>query len=252
MSWPMNGTIYKPTSMRNQGRATRKRKSRSQESGFAYLMALFRLLFMLIASSAAILDLRTERRRQREEEMIWRGNQYVRAIRLYYRKTGHYPQNLDDLQKGLPELHFLRFATYKDPLNKSDGAWRFIYVNAAGQIIGSVKYATLQQMAIMELNGGKMPTTSSGLPGMPPVSPTGSSRAFGQGSGSATGAQPGQGATAAPSGQFHISRFRIGTEFHVRATEPNCAAVAAVFVAASTVRLGRVWQSYRAAADGSG
>ncbi len=181
-------------------RGTREPRIRSQESGFAYLMALFMLLFMLIASSAAILDLRTERRRQREDEMIWRGNQYVRAIRLYYRKTGHYPQNLDELQKGLPELHFLRFAAYTDPVNKSDGAWRFSYVNAAGQIIGSVKYATLQQMALMDMNGGRMPTTSPGLPGMPPVSPTGSTSAFGQGSGSATGAQPGQGAAAPPSG----------------------------------------------------
>jgi hypothetical protein len=179
---------------------TREPRIRSQESGFAYLMALFMLLFMLIASSAAILDLRTERRRQREDEMIWRGNQYVRAIRLYYRKTGHYPQNLDELQKGLPELHFLRFAAYTDPVNKSDGAWRFIYVNAAGQIIGSVKYASLQQMALMEMNGGKMPTTTSGLPGMPPVSPTGSASAFGQSSSNATGTQPSQGATAPPSG----------------------------------------------------
>jgi hypothetical protein len=91
--------------------------------------------------------------------MIWRGNQYARAIRLYYRKTGHYPQSLDDLKSGLAELHFLRYAAYKDPMNKAeDGAWRLIYVNASGQIIGSVRYATLQQMALMDLNGGQIPT----------------------------------------------------------------------------------------------
>ncbi len=97
-------------------------------------------------------------RRQREDELIWRGQQFVRAIRLYYRKTGHYPSNLDDLKKGMPELHFLRYAAYKDPMKTDDErAWRFIYVNAAGQIIGSVRYATLQQMAIMDMNGGKIP-----------------------------------------------------------------------------------------------
>jgi len=179
-------------------RATCKQRMCSQESGFAYLMALFMVLFVLIASSAAILNLRTDRRRQREDEMIWRGNQYVRAIRMYYRKAGHYPQNLDELQKGLPELHFLRLSAYKDPVNTSDGAWRFIYVNAAGQIIGSVKYASLQQMALMDLNGGKMPTTSSGLPGMPSVLPFGSTSALGQGSGSATGAPSGQSTTPPP------------------------------------------------------
>ena len=142
-------------SQRNNPQGTRGQGPHSQESGFAYIMALFMILLVFAASSAAILDLRTDRRRQREDEMIWRGNQYVRAIRLYYRKTGKYPQNLDDLQKGLPELHFLRLSAYKDPVNTDDGAWRFIYVNSAGQIIGSVKYASLQQMALMDLNGGQ-------------------------------------------------------------------------------------------------
>jgi hypothetical protein len=47
-------------------------------------------------------------------------------------------------------------------MNQTDGKWRFIYVNAAGQIIGSVKYATLQQMAIMDLNHGKIPPVTPG------------------------------------------------------------------------------------------
>lgn len=116
------------------------------------------MIMVIIASSQAVLhNLVTEGRRERENEMIWRGNQYVRAVRIYYRKTGHYPQSLDDLEKGLPSLHFLRPAATKDPMNKTDGAWRLIYVNASGQIIGSVRYASLQQMALMDLNGGKMP-----------------------------------------------------------------------------------------------
>ncbi|MGH9717011.1 MAG: hypothetical protein ACRD4R_09845 [Candidatus Acidiferrales bacterium] len=107
-------------------------------------------------------NLATQGRRMREQETIWRGEQCERAIRLYYHKTGHYPQNFDDLQSGLPELHFLRAEAEKNPMNKTDGTWRFIYVNAAGQIIGSVKYATLQQMAIMDLNHGKIPKVTPG------------------------------------------------------------------------------------------
>jgi hypothetical protein len=132
------------------------------ESGYAYIMALFMILTVIIGSTAAMQSLLTSGRRQREEEMIWRGNQYVRAIRLYYRKTGHYPQSLDDLKKGMPQLHFLRYAAYKDPMNREDGTWRFIYVNAAGQIIGSVHYATLQQMALLDLHGGQLPTAQQG------------------------------------------------------------------------------------------
>ena len=140
----------------------------SQESGYALLMALFLILLMTIGAEVAMQNLVTQGRRQHEEETIWRGRQYVRAVRLYYHKTGHYPQTLDDLQKGMPELHFLRLAAYKDPMNAPDGEWRMIYVNAAGQIIGSVRYATLQQMALMDLNGGQLPANvSAALPGVP-------------------------------------------------------------------------------------
>src|SRR5579863_4894349 len=128
---PANSRVSSRKTVRKRARHTRRG---SQESGYALLMVLFMVLLLLITSTAAVSDLRTERRRQREEEMVWRGNQYVRAIRLYYHKTGHYPQNLDDLEQGLPDLHFLRSAAYKDPLNSSDGEWRFIYVNGAGQI----------------------------------------------------------------------------------------------------------------------
>jgi hypothetical protein len=139
----------------------RRLRGRSDESGYAYLMALFMVLMVIVGSIVVLTDAATEARRQREEEMMWRGRQYVRAIKLYYRKTGHYPQNLDDLQKGVANIHFLRRA-YKDPMNKNeDGKWRFIYTNATGQIIGSVRYASMQQMAILDLNGGIIP----GAPG---------------------------------------------------------------------------------------
>ena len=134
----------------------------SKESGFAYLLALFMVMVLIITSQAVMQNLATQGRRMREQETIWRGEQCERAIRLYYHKTGHYPQTFDDLISGLPELHFLRVEAEKNPMNQTDGKWRFIYVNAAGQIIGSVKYATLQQMAIMDLNHGKIPKV---LPG---------------------------------------------------------------------------------------
>lgn len=74
-------------------------RSRS-EKGYAYLMALFMVVTLIVASQVVVRNLLTEGRRQHEDEMIWRGQQYVRAIRLYYRKTGHYPSTLDDLKKG--------------------------------------------------------------------------------------------------------------------------------------------------------
>ncbi len=148
---------------------------RSGESGYAFLMVMFLVLIMVIGSQVALQNVYTQGRRLREDDMIWRGNQYARAIRLYYRKTGHYPQALDDLKTGLPELQFLRSEAYKDPTNSAeDGAWRLIYVNSAGQIIGSVRYATLQQMALMDLNGGQIPAVPTAGSIGTPVSSMGS------------------------------------------------------------------------------
>ncbi len=142
-----------------------KARRGGRDAGFAYLLALFMVVAVVVASQVALQNLATEGRRLREREMIWRGEQCARAVKLYYRKTGHYPQTMEDLQKGMPELHFLRAEAYKDPMNKDAGGdWRMIYVNATGQLIGSTRYATYQQMAILDMNGGKIPDQAV-LPG---------------------------------------------------------------------------------------
>jgi hypothetical protein len=172
--------------MMNSAPFPRNNAHRSGERGYAMLMALSLTMMVLIASTAMIANLRIEGKRQREDEAIWRGNQYARAIRLYFHKTGHYPQTLEDLKKGMPQLHFLR-QSYKDPLNTADGSWRFIYVNAAGQIIGSTKYTSLQQMALYDsgsLQNG-LPGQIPGLVGTPVSSLTNSS-GFGDVNGTAS------------------------------------------------------------------
>jgi hypothetical protein len=85
-------------------------------------------------------------RRQREQELIWRGNQYVRGIRLYFQKNGRFPQNKEELIKGTLDVHFVRKA-FSDPVGPQNSDWRFIYVAPTGQLTGSVRYHTLQEMA---------------------------------------------------------------------------------------------------------
>lgn len=152
----------------------RRTGCRSADSGYALILALFLMVVTIVSSQVVLRNLVTLRRRERESDTIWRGQQYARAVRLYYHKAGKYPQSLDDLQKGMPELHFLRFCAYKDPINTSDGSWRFIYVNSTGAIIGSVRFATLQQMALIDLNGGKLPGPQPGTPAADLASSSGS------------------------------------------------------------------------------
>ena len=102
-------------------------------------MVIFMTTMLLILATMAAPNIKTEGQREKEREMIWRGRQYARGIKLYYRKLGRFPTSIDDLTK--PKVGSLRFMrqSYKDPMNAQDGSWRLIYVGPAGQLIGSLK-----------------------------------------------------------------------------------------------------------------
>jgi hypothetical protein len=124
-----------------------RRRTKRRDGGYALLLTVFLTTILLLTAIVAAPSVRTERQREKEEEMIWRGKQYVRGIKLYYRKTGRFPTSLDDLIKSKNgSLRFLRQA-YKEPMNKTDGTWRLIYVGPGGQLIGSLKPPLKLQMA---------------------------------------------------------------------------------------------------------
>lgn len=133
------------------------------EAGYAILLAIFLVASLLLFAAVAAPNVLIEGRRLREQEAIWRGNQYVRAIRLYYQKNGKYPSSLEDLTKAnAAGVHFLRKA-YKEPMNKADGSWRLIYVTGSGQLVGSVHYHTLQEMAVAAAFAGQLPGGAAGF-----------------------------------------------------------------------------------------
>lgn len=109
------------------------------QQGYALLMVVFMTTALLILAMMVAPNILTEGKREKEKEMIWRGKQYTRGVKLYYRKLGRFPTSLDDLTK--PKIGSLRFMrqAYKDPMNAQDGSWRLIYVGPAGQLIGSLK-----------------------------------------------------------------------------------------------------------------
>jgi hypothetical protein len=173
--------------MRNRQRGTVARA----QNGFALMMVMFLTTLVLLGAMAAAPYLRTERQREKEEEMIWRGKQYVHGIKLYYRKMGRFPTSVEDLTK--PKVGSLRFMrqAYKDPMNKADGSWRFIYVGPAGQLIGSLKPPQTVQMPGQPgtpVGANPQQTTSFGASGFgqTPQAQAGSQP------GSQAGSQPGQ------------------------------------------------------------
>ena len=116
-----------------------RRRASCYEDGYALMMVVFFTALMLIGAMVVAPRILQEGKREKEKEMIWRGRQYVRGVKLYYRKMGRFPTSIDDLTK--PKTGSLRFMrqAYKDPMNGEDGSWRLIYVGPAGQLIGSLK-----------------------------------------------------------------------------------------------------------------
>jgi len=99
-----------------------------------------------IALGAAVQAWSVRLRRDKEEELIFRAQQYVRAI-LAYRKehAGQFPTNLEDLYKPGPprQLRYIR-RLYKDPLAK-DGRWGLLYLVPGGRAVIDVVAAQKAQ-----------------------------------------------------------------------------------------------------------
>lgn len=84
---------------------------------------LVAMAVMAVLMSVALPVWRHEAQREKEEELVFRGQQYVRALRLYQARTQSVPGSVDLLVNG----HFLR-KKYKDPITGDD----FELIGAAG------------------------------------------------------------------------------------------------------------------------
>ncbi len=111
----------------------------ANERGYAMAALLVSLAVMMVLMSVAMPVWKTQMQREKEAELIFRGEQIARGINLYMRKMGgaSYPPSLDILVQN----HFLR-KKYKDPMTENDmslpmnqrGEWDLI--TAAGGVPG--------------------------------------------------------------------------------------------------------------------
>ena len=90
------------------------------------MAAVIVMVFLVVlALTVAAPTIARSIQRDREIEAQHRANQYVRGIRLYYKKFGHYPGSIEQLQKSNNQ-RFVR-QKYLDPLTGKDD-WRLIHV----------------------------------------------------------------------------------------------------------------------------
>ena len=110
----------------------------ARQGGFTYLGALFLLALMGLGLAGTGDAWSLASRRERERELLWAGNQYVRALTAYYEQSPgvkQYPMQLQELleDRRFPQpRHHLR-QLHADPVARAP----FVAIrNAQGRIAG--------------------------------------------------------------------------------------------------------------------
>lgn len=100
----------------NLAASASRRKAVAREGGYAMAALLVSMAVMAILLTVALPTWKQTVQREREEELIFCGNQYARAIGAYQRKYANAsPQSID----VLIEQHFLR-RKFKDPFSPTE------------------------------------------------------------------------------------------------------------------------------------
>ena len=135
----------------------------NDDEGYMLLGLIVAIAILLLWLGVAATNAAFAIRRDREVETARRADQYVRAIRLYYKKFGHYPGAIDQLEKS-NNIRFLR-RKWVDPLTGTTD-WRLISV---GQNKTTVKGFFGQPLGGLPTSGlGALAGSQSpGMPGSP-------------------------------------------------------------------------------------
>ena len=165
-------------------------EGQGSQRGYAMAALLVSIAVMTLLMSVAMPVWRTQAQREKEAELIFRGEQIARAINLYTRKMGggNFPPTLEVLVQG----RFLR-KLYKDPMTEK-GEWDLIL--AGGGVPGQGGPQQQPQRGRGRAGG---PSTGLGAPppsagrglGAQPQSPF--SGRQGRGQAPSFGGQPGAG-----------------------------------------------------------
>jgi hypothetical protein len=106
----------------------------ARERGHIMAGVLVLLAIMLIFSTVVFQSWEEVLRRDNEAEMIFRAEEYVRAIQRFRKERGVPPAKLEDLMEPGPRGQYYLRQLYKDPLVK-DGKWGLLYAGPGGEVI---------------------------------------------------------------------------------------------------------------------
>ncbi len=110
-----------------------RRAPRSGESGYALMLVFLMAAVIAIGLYREIPRVAFQSQRHKEQLLMERGEQYKRAIQVFFTTSKRYPQTLDDLETTQMR-HFLRHK-YIDPMTGKE--WRLIHIQG-GVLVDSV------------------------------------------------------------------------------------------------------------------
>lgn len=113
------------------------RCGRTRCEGFTYIGLLFLVAMMGLALTVVSDVWVTAQRRDNEEQLLFVGNQFRRAIARYFATNGSYPHQLEDLLKDpkFPGVRRFLRRMYRDPITGSE-EWGL--VKMPGDLISGV------------------------------------------------------------------------------------------------------------------
>lgn len=152
-------------------------RARASARGYALLALIAAMTVMAILIAGYVPHLARQMQREREEEMLFRGQQIVEAIAQYVQMTGRYPSSLEELVRGFVmqtprgtrRVRFLRPSALIDPMTNDE--WKVVrpgdpalrrfveaYLETIGQPANPMLLQFLQPGAVIALPGRPRPT----------------------------------------------------------------------------------------------
>jgi type II secretory pathway pseudopilin PulG len=141
---------------------TKEIKDQRSEGGYALVGLMAVMLFALILTTAAAPAIKHESQREREEEMLWRGQQIQNALLRYTAlRRNQYPTNLGDLVEGVSDgvkkVRLLRPSALCDPMTKCEpGESNWTLVHPGDSLPNELLNALMSQQQQQQMQGGPM------------------------------------------------------------------------------------------------
>lgn len=137
--------------------------ARSGQKGYVLLALLVTSAVLLIGLALSIPRMALQSQRLKDAQLIERGEQYRRAIQLYYRDHNKYPEDLEDLEDTDGVRYLRRRST--DPIGET-GEWRLIHMGEDGRFEDSLLFDTAKdrrQGGLGQALGPQMVPRTAGL-----------------------------------------------------------------------------------------